>query len=294
MFYTLLHIQHFFESVYETFISLLRIVLRFRFRHALKKHRVDGHKRLVILGNGPSLNQSLEEQSVLLAEAELMAVNQFVFSDQFDRLRPSSYVLLDIGFFRDDTLPRVREITDRLIRELAERTRWEMRLFLPREGYNSRLHRELSVSNRLVEFVFFNRTNVSGLAFFRHWAYRNNLGMPHPSNVVIACLMLALGLGYQEVVLLGADHSWLENIRIGDDNRLISLERHFYDRDPMGKPTEKAHPETLKAMYLHDYLNDLSRTFSAYHLIRRFADQLGTRVLNGTPGSYIDAFERLR
>ncbi len=293
MFYTLLKIQRFFEACYQTLISILRVLLRFNYKNELQKHRVEKDK-LVVLGNGPSLKDSLDEDLPFIDGARIMAVNQFVFSDAYSTLKPDYYVLLDIGFFKDNTIPRVKEITVKLIESFKSKTEWPMKLLIPREGRGSRIHRELSDSDCPIEFVFFNRTNVEGLKVFRHWAYRKNLGMPKPQNVLIACIMLGICMTFDKIYILGADHSWLENIKIDSDNNLISIEKHFYDQDKKGKPTRKEHPDTLKSMYLHDYLNDLSRTFSSYHLIRKFAESRDIDIINATKVSYIDAFKRLR
>ena len=75
---------------------------------------------------------------------------------------------------------------------------------------------------------------------------------------------------FSKVFILGADHSWLENIRISDDNSLMSLEKHFYDKDTKGKLTKKEHPDTLQTTKLHDYLFDLAKTFYSYQMIHEF------------------------
>lgn len=293
MFYTLLQIQGFFEGLYQTVISLLRILLRLKFRNVLSGGNHSG-RELTILGNGPSLKTALEGGNELILHRDLMAVNQFVLSDAYSELKPGNYVLLDIGFFREQTIPRVREITSQLIEAFIQKTDWPLRLFFPNEARGSRIHRKLLESGKGFQFVFFNRTNVEGLAGFRNWAYRKQLGMPKPQNVLVACLMLGIGLRYSKIYLLGADHSWLENIRISEDNSLISIEKHFYDRDQQGKPTKKEHPEIMKRTFLHDYLHDLMRTFASYHLIRNYADRQNVSIINATQGSYIDAFERFK
>lgn len=293
MFYSLLKIQLFLEALYHTFISILRILFRFKYKNSLRAAR-KMDKDLVILGNGPSLKESLINKKELLDGKELMAVNQFVLSDEFSNLRPANYVLLDIGYFKANTIPRVREIAGKIIDSFLEKTDWELTLFLPKEGRGSEFHTRLKNSDRNFRFVFFNRTNVDGLKFFRHWAYRHNLGMPKPQNVLVGCLVLSVCLRYSQVYILGADHSWLENIRISEDNTLISIEKHFYDKDDKGKPTKKEHPDTLQSTKLHDYLNDLARTFSSYHLIRKFADAEGVKIWNASEKTYIDAFDRFR
>ncbi|MBT3749123.1 MAG: hypothetical protein HN936_15275 [Bacteroidetes bacterium] len=291
MFYTLLKIQRFFEALYQTCISLMRILFRFRFRNQVPRSKSKS-SHLLILANGPSLNDSLHSHPEEFIGKQLMAVNQFVLSDQYARLKPSHYVLLDIGFFMDKTIPRVLDIRNNLIASFIEKTAWPLTLYFPREGKGSAMHRALVESGKAFEFVFFNRTNVEGLRGFRHWAYRNNLGMPKPQNVLVGCLILALVMRIETIEIYGADHTWLENIRIDDENRLISVEKHFYDKDKKGIPTLREHPELLTQSKLHEYIFDLARTFSSYHLIRDFADSIGSRIINASKVTYIDAFER--
>ncbi len=293
MFYTLLKIQNFIEACYQTLISFLRILFRFRFKNHVPRN-TNKNSVLAILANGPSLNDSIRLHPEEFKGKELMAVNQFALSDVYVDLKPSKYVLLDIGFFIDDTIPRVKETKDKLVEALIKKTDWPVTMYFPHEGKGSSIHRVLAGSGKAFSFVFFNRTNVEGLQAFRHWAYRHNLGMPKPQNVLVGCLMLALVMRFEKIEIYGADHSWLENIRIDDSNRLISQEKHFYDKDKKGKATLKEHPETLARARLHDYLYDLARTFSSYHLIHDFADSMGARIVNASEVSYIDAFERRR
>ncbi len=293
MFYTLLKVQRFFEAGYHTLISLLRIVLRFRYRNQVPKQQGD-NSQLVILANGPSLTQSLLLLAEELDSQALMAVNQFVLSKEYEQFQPGHYTLLDIGFFLDQTILRVQEIRNQLIEAFIQKTSWPLTLYLPKEGKGSRLHKSLAESGKPFSFVFFNRTNIEGYRWFRHWAYRRNLGMPKPQNVLVGCLMLALVMRYAKIEIYGADHSWLENIRIGTNNELLSIEKHFYDKDKRGVPTRREHPETLSRSHLHDYLHDLARTFASYHLIQDFAKSLGIEVVNASQVSYIDAFERRR
>ena len=59
-----------------------------------------GHDRpLVVLGNGPSLNKTLEEQRERLAGCDLMAVNFAANAPVFSELHPKYYILADPFFF---------------------------------------------------------------------------------------------------------------------------------------------------------------------------------------------------
>ena len=56
-------------------------------------------KDLIILGNGPSLNDELEELKSLAQSHHMMAVNMFAIGNLFQSLKPSYYFLLDGAFF---------------------------------------------------------------------------------------------------------------------------------------------------------------------------------------------------
>lgn len=289
MFYGLLHIQRFFESLYQSLISLIRVFARFRFRSDLRKIRISGNE-LVILANGPSLRSDLDKYPSFFNGKQLMCVNQFVLSDDYDRLKPQFYILLDIGFFVEKTLPRVAEVREQVKQALIRKTTWPITLCCPVEGRNSRFHRDLAAAGIPVTFAFFNRTVADGSRPVRHWLYRRQLGMPPPQNVLIGALMAALAMGFKKIVFLGADHSWHQGLEIGADGKLVSAEHHFYDQKPWKVVVE--HPETLQRATLHDYFFNLYRTFRSYHLIQEFAVAMDATIINASSVTFIDAFER--
>lgn len=291
MFYSLLRFQRFLESLYQALISLARVLLRFRFQSDLNKIK-PGSDELFILANGPSLRKDLDEQADLLAGHNLMCVNQFVLTDDYQSIRPQHYILLDIGFFVEKTIPRVSEVRERLISAFIEKTTWPVTVYVPAEGKNSRFCRELKSSGIPVTFRFFNRTVVDGWKPVRHWLYRRQCGMPPPQNVLIGALMTAIGIGYERIIILGADHSWHLGLEVGMDGILNSAEHHFYDKQPWKVAIH--HPETLQRATISDYFHNLYRTFRSYQLIREFADSKEITVINASRVTFIDAFERRR
>jgi len=283
MFYGLLKIQYFFESVYQSLISLVRVFFRFRFRSDLNHINVSGTE-LVILANGPSLRQDLDNHADFFPGKQMMCVNQFVLSEDFERIKPQFYILLDIGFFVEKTIPRVAEVREQVKQALIRKTTWPLMLFCPAEGRNSRFHRDITASGAPVRFVFLNRTVVDGTRWMRHWLYRRQMGMPPPQNVLIGALMAGLGCHFSRIIILGADHSWHQGLEIGKDGKLVSAEHHFYDQKPWKVVIE--HPETLQRATLHDYFFNLYRTFRSYHLIREFAESRGTTIINASSVTY--------
>jgi hypothetical protein len=289
MFYSLLRIQRFFESLYQGLISLVRVLFRFRFRSDLLRLRAPAQE-LAILANGPSLRNDLDNFPGFFVGKQLLCVNQFVLSDDYQRLKPQYYILLDIGFFVEKTIPRVAEVREQVKAALIAKTKWPVTLLCPVEARNSRFHRDIVASDAPITFAFFNRTVADGTQCIRHWLYRRQMAMPPPQNVLIGALMAGLAIGFKEIIILGADHSWHQGLEIGADGKLVSAEHHFYDAKPWKVAVE--HPETLERATIHDYFHNLYRTFRSYHLIREFALSRGVRIINASSVTFIDAFER--
>jgi hypothetical protein len=76
-----------------------------------------------------------------------------------------------------------------------------------------------------------------------------------------------------------------------DDNRVVSIQPHFYKE-------AQSEEERIKKDYmnipLHQVLESMYIAFRTYHVIRRYADYRGVKILNITPNSFVDAFARLK
>ena len=233
---------------------------------------------LIILGNGPSLNRTMEEQSAPLEANPLMAVNFAANAPQFDHLRPDYYILVDPVFFRDLTNANVARLWAR-VRNVS----WPMDLFIP-AGVTlpATLPANLTV-------IRFNPVGVEGFRFLENFAYSHGLGMPRPRNVLIPAIMVGIALGYKKIYLAGADHSWTRTLEVTDENVVVSVQPHFYE-DNEAEHTRVA--SVYKDIRLHEIMLSFHIAFRSYFSIKRFASRQGCQIINSTPGSFIDAFTR--
>ena len=245
-------------------------------------------RRLVIMANGPSLRKLLDSDLERLASETTMAVNFAANAPEYFSLRPEFYILADPHFFngggKDPTVPRLWEN--------LRKTGWKMTMFLPiqhRGQIRDFFSREGTLPEN-VEIKWFNLTPADGAKPVRHLLYRRGLATPRPRNVLIAALMCALREGFRDIVIVGADHTWLQTLWIDDHNRVVSVQPHFY------KDNEKELDRVAKeyeGYHLHDILGSMTVAFRSYHLIADYAASIGARISNATPGSYIDAFPRM-
>lgn len=97
-------------------------------------------------------------------------------------------------------------------------------------------------------------------------------------------------MGYEKIHLIGADHSWLKDLWVDENNLVMLRQKHFYD-----ETTAKANPMYKKGQdtrKLHEVLQKFVISFEAYFTLEKFATKKGQKIINLTPGSFIDAFER--
>lgn len=233
---------------------------------------------LIIMGNGPSLRQTIDRQVEILERYDTMAVNFAANTPDFFRLRPLRYMLADPHFFR---LPSADPNVGRLWENLGK-IDWEMTLHVP---VGARLP-ELPENIRLRRF---NMTPCEGYDALCHAVFSRRLGMPRPRNVLIPAIMEGLSEGYSDIYLVGADHTWPHTLYVDELNRVVSVQPHFYEDNK--KELDRVARE-YAGLHLHDVLGSMTVAFRSYHQIARYAEKRGVRIFNSTPGSLIDAFTR--
>lgn len=232
---------------------------------------------LIVMGNGPSLRDTIANHLGFLSTHETMAVNFAANTPEFFSLRPRHYVLADPHFFTgEEKDPNVKRLWENLAR-----ADWDMTLHLP-----VGLHRQLPEN---ISIQHFNMTPGDGSDWLSRRLYRSALAMPRPRNVLIPAIMEGVRDGYEDIVIVGADHTWPHSIYVDDKNRVVSVQPHFYEDNE--KELDRVARE-YEGLHIHDVLGSMTVAFRSYHLIRSYADSLGVSISNATPGSLIDAFPR--
>jgi len=270
------NILSFCEKCLQTLGSIIKVLLLSR--RVTKPNANVPFKEIVILGNGPSLKPLIEQHRDFLKKKALLAVNYAVLSDYYTELRPEFYLIADPAFFSQ------QEHRDRFLDALTSKTNWKLKLYISMEARRTNAWKEKLKSNHYIEVCYFNMTPVEGFRCFTHWMYKKGLGMPRPRNVLIPSIMTVLRMPFDTIYLAGADHSWLKEIWVDDDNVVMEDLNHFYDKNGSKRYVSDKH--------LHDLLLSMYIAFKSYHIIREYAKTLGKEIYNVTERSYIDAFER--
>ena len=276
-------IFNFFSSVTAWFYWLLQNIVFESFRNFIR--REERTKPVLVLGNGPSLSDDLKNFNI--GDYDVCAVNFLGNSDVFTKIKPQFYSLLDDAFFQNQEERFVN------LMENLKKTDWKMSVFVP---YAYRKQAETQLKSEFVDIIPVHRTSfLSWMKYdrLRFRMYRKNLATPAFQNVLVGSLYCMMNSGYTKIYLLGADHSWLNSIVVDENNVLCLTDSHFYDKTAVKMtPWRKSATETYK---VHELLAKLSLTFEQYHILARYAKYLGgISIVNVTPNSFIDAFERFK
>lgn len=268
-------ISDFISQAGSTLKSLVKIAVSSRGSDISKCHP-EGDS-IIIMGNGPSLAETISNHLELMKTVPLMAVNFAANTAEFFALKPRYYILADPHFFNSD------DKNVKLLQQNLAKVDWRMTLIIPSSVDISQNVRDN------IEIRRFNMVSAEGFSGFEDKVYSSGLAMPRPRNVLIPAIMTSISMGYKEIYIVGADHSWTRTLSVNERNEVVSIQPHFYTES-------KEETERVTAVYrdvkLHEIINSFYVAFKAYHKIERYARRKGVSIYNSTPGSFIDAFER--
>ena len=273
------NIAQWMNKMGRSMMSAVKLILK---SHRSTISKVDNASKepLIIMGNGPSLNDTIAKYGDLLRQSNTLAVNFAANAPQFWDLKPRFYVLADPHFFCAKDNVNVVKLYDSLAR-----VDWAMTLFVPFDAKKYKF----KIENDNIKVEYFNFIAVEGFDWVENWAYSTGRGMPRPRNVLIPSIMVALKMGWQNIYIAGADHSWTKTLSVNENNEVISIQPHFYKED---ENEEKRIKVDYLKYPLHQIINSFYIAFKAYHNIKRYAMHKGVSIYNVTPESFIDAFPR--
>lgn len=263
-----------------TLASFIKIPIMSRRPSPKSRDRKD---TIIIMGNGPSLRDAMEQDRDVLMAYPRLAVNLSALTPDFRDLRPDYYILADIAFFLKEKTGKVPQLWEAL-----RCVDWQMTLFLPA---TARKMPEVKSLPANITLKFYNLTPAEGFRCVMHPLYDSGLAMPRPRNVLIPSIISSMREGFRKIVLIGADHNWSKTLWVTERNRVVSVQPHFYkDDDAELRRAE----EIFKNVHIHDVYENYAIAFRSYFNVKAYADRRGVEILNATPGSFIDAFPRIR
>ena len=140
------------------------------------------------------------------------------------------------------------------------------------------------------------RTNyISSDGFFRENLNFNidiSRVIPNTKNVIVACIIIAAHMGFEEIYLLGCEHSFLAHPQHRD------LADHFFE----SKKFDTNNPEEVKyydpdfTTTYEGFVHNAKILFQNYRLLKTklAPERPKVKIYNATPNSFIDVFPYIK
>ncbi|WP_156476407.1 hypothetical protein [Aeromonas enteropelogenes] len=252
---------------YSTYDSVI-------FSHVLNKNKQLKDKRKTdrcfIIGNGPSL-KSINLSK--LAQFDCIAVNHAYKSHEIVKLSPQFWILADPLFWlKSDLL--LEPIINVLSTQLPD-----TRLLVNAEALHYFDRQKAEMEN----LYFYDMS--SGLATDEIISCDFSVKMQHcAQNVLCPAILLALYIGYEEICLVGFDHTWWAFTK--DDILSGKVIPHVYQNTSVD---DKISLDAYKELGFYGLRETIERQKLEYGYIRRLAEKRGQKIYNITSGE-LDCF----
>lgn len=269
--------------------TIFKVILYFSITNRLKYSKDKINEKINILGNGPSLKNDIIRFS---DNDTILVVNDFALTDIFLKLKPKYYILADPGYWlpEGETHNSNIEMRHNVFARIKDHATWKMNIYVPLVAFKTNYFQLLFKDNPNISIYSVNtipsihKCNQKML----FWIYKNNYSAP-ANNVLSLAIYISINLGYKKINLFGADHSWLEDLKVNQENMVCLQNRHFFDEESELVPWLRADGDIFK---MHEILHTLAGVFLSYDKLSEYAQNLNVEIINYTPNSFIDAFVR--
>jgi hypothetical protein len=268
------------KKLTETITSIIAVLIfskKFNVRIPKKNSN-----ELVVLGNGPSINELYKNNKNFLISKDTIATNDFARSDLFKIIKPNFYTIADPLIFNDKVADEIKKRSVAIFQNINEAD-WTISLYVP---FKYKKYIEQKINNKNVTIFYFNHTPCSGFEIVVNYLFDKKLGMPYLKNILIAALILGIYLRYKNIYLWGVDHDWMKYMVLNKDNILCLNSHHFYDEDKQ----EVWYKEDSIPWNVSEALSSMAKMFNSYEVVNAYAKKKEISILNQTQNSMIDAF----
>lgn len=279
-------------NLLKSILSILKIILKSSFRNGFKNHIPSSKNKILLLGNGPSLQQTLSEYKNNLNTFDLLAFNNFSTTQQFEDLQPTFYLIHAPIFFENKNISDFYiQMRNNIFESIETKTTWEMYLIVPFFAKKSDYFKSFLDRNKSkIKVLYFNMTPVEGIKSITNLLLKFKLGTPRPHNVLIPSILCSIHLKYKEIYIVGADHNWFSEFSVTKENVVLINQKHFYD-ESTSKP-QPMNDYITRPRRMHEVLHKFQLTFYGYFVLQDFAKTKNVNIYNASHFSLIDAFER--
>lgn len=278
------------HMIWETQITIASLLKMFwRCRYVKIPLTCQNEQELLVLVNGPSLDEQLENNLEWFKRRTVLCVNHMAGSKYYCKIRPSYYVMIHSGFF-DEKYKTDKE--RKTLENIVNLTTWNMYLVVPMYARKACTFSEIVERNQNIKICYINLFDFRGFSWLRDYFREKQLVTFACYNVLSASLCAAIYFGFKQIYILGADHNYHQTLRVTDDNYVVRPDPHFYDTKADNNTVIVLRHPDGKKMTMSEQLQSIAEAFGEYEEIEKYAKMKNVSIYNLTPNSSIDAFEK--
>lgn len=260
----------------------------------IETHNIKLKRESIVIGNGPSLKHSLQNNLGFFANKTIFCTNNFSSSEVFEIIKPHFCVFHDNDFWNINASPERQDYAIQVYEQLKVKVKWPMFILMPTWAREWNWFLGLPDENSNIVLAYYNSNQNGDAPEIRHSLYKQNMAMPNCNTVVHAATFLSLNLGCTTTYLMGADLSMHENIFVNDDNILCIYDRHFYDDKEISFVPFVKGEHTDVTYNAYETFLGYAHMHKGFMEIEEYARYLGSKIYNASHKSYIDAFARYK
>ncbi len=240
----------------------------------------------LIIANGPSSQSVIENNLNFIKNRTVICVNDSYLSKHYKKIKPRFHVLIDPEYCNtvraEDRIQRLEHLNS---------VDWKMTIVMPLSFIENNLVAN-TVKNPNINFIYVNTSPIDKMDKKSLDDCRINKKMPTAENVVVAAIYTMINLGFKTIYITGVEHNTFQHLFV-DQNNVLYIDDgfHFYDNKSTIVPAWKSGVDDLFSVT--EYLEAMVKTFSAYKLLKKYADYADTTIYNLTLNSFIDVFPKV-
>lgn len=259
------------------------------FKNHVKKESHD--KKLIVLANGPSLKQSFTEiiESKMYLENDFVTVNFMVNDERFFIIKPCYHVISDYTLFH---YSKGNEDNVRVFFEnINTKVDWPMTIFITYGLWNDKQWKSQFKNNKLKLIPIH---TIAAPESIKASYYLHKLGWlgANYGSVLHHAIYVGILMGYEKMEVYGADHTFFDGLCVDENNRVCRKITHFYDQSSEIKPIYHTYTGEVKPYKMSYFVSEYEKVFLGHDILRFIADKENVRIINKTPVSLIDSYER--
>ena len=208
-----MQIKKFLHNSIETLAFVKHWLLHLHAIPTIAKLYNKGNNEIFVVVNGPSLQGDIAGYESLIAQKDVLMVNQAIQTPLFKTLKPKYYAIVDTIFlsksyrqavkthFDEESFDRVCVPFQKTF-ELFNTTEHNFTLFVPSTFMDG-----LKITNPRISTYTFGLYDFRGFEWLEKIAYKKALAMPSSDNILIFAIVSAIAMGYKRIYLLGCDQN---------------------------------------------------------------------------------------